>query len=291
MKIGLVFSGGGAKGAYEAGVIRALRDLDVDNKVTVVSGTSVGALNAVAFAMKRDDVCEKIWERIGFGDILVPNKKKDLPEIFRIVAELTTGNFKPQGIGDILRRVNEKGTPPFSQDGLRKLVDESLDESVLTDKNAPQLYVCARNIDKCTTKYFHLNKLERNDIIDATLASACIPYVFPPVVISGERYADGGVDDPAYPGQPADCTPIAPLREFKLDMVIVVHLDVKTLNTELDYSGLGSAEIVDIYPSEPLEFIRNTGMLDFSHKAIIKRIDLGYIDTIKMLPKILFKYK
>ena len=46
MRIGLVLSGGGAKGAYEVGAIRALYDLDLGDKLKYVSGTSAGALNA-----------------------------------------------------------------------------------------------------------------------------------------------------------------------------------------------------------------------------------------------------
>ena len=54
MKFGLVLSGGGAKGAYEAGAIKAMGEMDVIEKVYGVSGTSVGALNTLVFAM--DDV-------------------------------------------------------------------------------------------------------------------------------------------------------------------------------------------------------------------------------------------
>lgn len=44
MKLGVVLSGGGSKGAYEIGVWKALRKLNV--KYDIVTGTSVGALNA-----------------------------------------------------------------------------------------------------------------------------------------------------------------------------------------------------------------------------------------------------
>ena len=46
-KIGLVLSGGGAKGAYEIGVWRALEVLEVTDLIDGIIGTSVGALNAV----------------------------------------------------------------------------------------------------------------------------------------------------------------------------------------------------------------------------------------------------
>ena len=49
-KIGLVLSGGGAKGAYQIGVWQALLDLGIAPLITGVSGTSVGAINGVLFA-------------------------------------------------------------------------------------------------------------------------------------------------------------------------------------------------------------------------------------------------
>ena len=52
--VGLVLAGGGAKGAYQAGVIRALWDLDLIDNVKVVSGVSIGTLNALCLCMKTE---------------------------------------------------------------------------------------------------------------------------------------------------------------------------------------------------------------------------------------------
>lgn len=48
--IGLVLSGGGAKGAYQAGIWKAMTELGLAKRVRAFSGTSVGAINAAAFA-------------------------------------------------------------------------------------------------------------------------------------------------------------------------------------------------------------------------------------------------
>lgn len=50
-KIRLVLSSGGAKGYYEAGVFKTLWELDLIDNVKVISETSVGAVNALLFAM------------------------------------------------------------------------------------------------------------------------------------------------------------------------------------------------------------------------------------------------
>jgi hypothetical protein len=45
LKLGLVLSGGGAKGAYQLGVWKAMEEFDLSRRVRAVSGSSVGALN------------------------------------------------------------------------------------------------------------------------------------------------------------------------------------------------------------------------------------------------------
>ena len=70
--IGLVLSGGGAKGAFQAGVWKAMCELGLADRVSVISGTSAGAINAAAFAALRDPekIC-RFW-RTKVGDIATP---------------------------------------------------------------------------------------------------------------------------------------------------------------------------------------------------------------------------
>ena len=58
--LGLVLSGGGAKGAYEVGVWQAIDEAGLAGDVAAISGTSVGALNAALFAA-RPDAAEALW--------------------------------------------------------------------------------------------------------------------------------------------------------------------------------------------------------------------------------------
>ena len=58
--LGLVLSGGGAKGAYEVGVWQVFEETGVASNVTAISGTSVGAINAALFAT-RPEAAEAIW--------------------------------------------------------------------------------------------------------------------------------------------------------------------------------------------------------------------------------------
>lgn len=63
-RIGLVLSGGGAKGAYQVGVLRALHDLGIDRRISVVSGTSIGALNGALFVQGDLAEAEALWRSI-----------------------------------------------------------------------------------------------------------------------------------------------------------------------------------------------------------------------------------
>ena len=65
MKIGLVLSGGGGKGAYELGVWKALKELNLNKYISVFSGTSIGAFNAALFAMDDLEKAEKLSVQTG----------------------------------------------------------------------------------------------------------------------------------------------------------------------------------------------------------------------------------
>ena len=74
--IGVVFSGGGGKGAYEIGVWKYMHEVGLDRYVRAVSGTSVGALNAALFVGSTYETAEKIWLNIKPRSILSPKKIK-----------------------------------------------------------------------------------------------------------------------------------------------------------------------------------------------------------------------
>ena len=68
-RIGIVLSGGGAKGAYQIGCLRALQDAGLAD-VRAVAGTSVGAMNGVLFCARKLDEAEAIWRRARFRDVV-----------------------------------------------------------------------------------------------------------------------------------------------------------------------------------------------------------------------------
>lgn len=67
--MGLVLSGGGAKGAYHIGCLKALRAAGLD-RFAAIAGSSVGAINAVCAATGRLDLAEEAWRGLGPLDVV-----------------------------------------------------------------------------------------------------------------------------------------------------------------------------------------------------------------------------
>ena len=63
---GIVFSGGGTCGAYQIGFWKALRESGLEEYVTGISGSSVGAMNALLFAQGDLEKAEKVWLRSSY---------------------------------------------------------------------------------------------------------------------------------------------------------------------------------------------------------------------------------
>lgn len=72
----LVLSGGGAKGAYQVGVWKAMTELGIANDVTVFSGTSVGGINAALFARVRTPATIEAFWLESMGGVMVVNSNK-----------------------------------------------------------------------------------------------------------------------------------------------------------------------------------------------------------------------
>jgi len=83
---GLVFSGGGGKGAYQIGVWKALNELRFTPKIKAVSGSSVGSLNALLFCQKNFELALHTWENIEQWDMLY---SEDSSKKYLIDAELS----------------------------------------------------------------------------------------------------------------------------------------------------------------------------------------------------------
>lgn len=201
MNIGIVFEGGGGKGAYQIGVWKAIRELGLESFVTSVSGTSVGALNAALFYMGSLGYAEELWRSITDDDILH-----------------IKGN-------DIF----ENGNCIFSSEKLKELIEAAI-RVPPKNTNCKSCYVTCRYRDRNEFRYFRWSDFFDLELKKSVLlASAAIPIVFESVNIDGEWYIDGGAN--------GDNIPIRPLERENLDCIIVAHLSEKPVKVNT-FKGL-----------------------------------------------------
>jgi NTE family protein len=186
MTTAFVLSGGASLGAIQVGMLEALFERDVTPDLIV--GTSVGAVNAAFIASRAPTVettrtLADIWRSVRRSDIFPTS--------------LVTGLIGFLGRADHL-------VPPRS---LRRLVARHVEVDAIEDTRVP-LHVIAADVVNGREM-----RLSRGPAVDAIMASAAIPGVFPPVEWDGHDLVDGGV---------VNNTPISHALELGADEVYVL---------------------------------------------------------------------
>ncbi|SEL58198.1 patatin-like phospholipase family protein [Jannaschia helgolandensis] len=198
-QINLALQGGGAHGAFTWGVLeRILADERIE--IAAISGTSAGALNGAAVKCglaqgSRNlalDTLEQVWTDIGAltDERLAPWLAGFSPLAVSHMIEMSPGY---QLIDGMSRAVSPYMTGEFASNALRKVV-EGLNFDAICSDAGPAFHICATNVRTGKIKLFNHEAIGP----DSILASACLPTLFPAVVIDGESYWDGG-----YTGNPA----------------------------------------------------------------------------------------
>lgn len=102
-KYGIVFCGGGAKGAYQIGAWKRLRELGMDKEIIGVSGASIGAMNSMLFAQGDYDAAEEVWRQTKQSDIKAWNQSAWQSAIQSLtsygVGKAATGALLRTGLG------------------------------------------------------------------------------------------------------------------------------------------------------------------------------------------------
>lgn len=271
MKIGLVLSGGGAKGAYQIGMMRALEELGISKQIKVISGTSIGAFNALSYAVggteKMREVMKNFYPCYERG---MDNDVSDLQTAKDRVMSGTVG--MDEFISDpSYRRSSSK---PFAEYMRTALPDE------LLKKYTAKVYACAYSLEDACPRYFALNDLPAEEQRQIVIASGSLSFVFPPIAYRGQHYLDGGeIPEICQNGAPEDKIPLLPAVGMGLDAIIVSFLIASdTVNTGL----VPPATIYrELRPSVPLEAYPGAGTLDFSPEKLASHEALGYADTLR----------
>ena len=245
----LVLSGGGAKGAYQIGVWKALKKLGV--KFDIVTGTSVGALNGTLIVQNEYRKAVKIWKKINLKSLFneeTTNETTNL-DIYKIYGKkvLKEGGMDTSELEEIINQALNK----------RKFFSSKINYGLITYNLTDKKPVV---ITKAT-----INKDSFSNYLVAS--ASCFP-AFKEKIINQKKYIDGGY---------YDNLPINLAIDLGATEIIAVDLNAPVIKQQ----PKEKIKTTTIKPRNKL-----TSFLYFQEKATIKSIKYGYNDTMKAFHKL-----
>ncbi|NMA94475.1 MAG: patatin-like phospholipase family protein [Clostridiales bacterium] len=251
---GLVLAGGGARGSYEIGVWRALREMNI--KITAITGTSVGALNGAVMVQDDFDKAYKLWDSLAIKDVIRFQKEIDsIHDLYKYPIDLFPAIREAIYAGGL-------DTAPLS-----KLIASIIDEDKI--RNSPiDFGLVTFSLSKLKPIELFKEDIPKGQLIDYLLASSCFPS-FRPVEIDDDRFIDGGI---------YNNVPISLMVQKEIENIIVVDISNNGIPKDVDVTGLN---IIHIKPSESVG-----AKLDFNTKQSRLNMDIGYLDTLRAMGKV-----
>jgi NTE family protein len=193
----LVLQGGGALGAYQAGVYQALHEAGIEPDWII--GTSIGAINAALIAGNRpQDRLERLdafWRAMEQHRPTLFPAWSGIPEQLTNLSTILTGIggfFRPNPMAFMGQQVplGAERAGYYSVAPLRQTLSELVDFTLL-NRCKPRLTVGAAHVRSSMMRYFDSRDGEIG--VAHILASGALPPAFPAVRIDGELYWDGGI--------------------------------------------------------------------------------------------------
>lgn len=252
---GIVLEGGGAKGAYQVGAWKALREAGV--KIRAVAGTSVGALNGALICMDDIDRAEKLWKNIRYSSIMDGVDDDAMQALFE--GRLPISEILKIG-RDILK---DRG---IEIEPLRALLKENVDTQKIRESRI-DFYVRTVSVTDRKALEIHMNEADEEDMVNYLLASSYISPIFKSEKIEGKRYLDGGF---------VDNVPVGTLLQKGIKNIIVIR--IYGIGIERPVSIPENANIITIAPEEDLGNI-----MDFSAVRCQENMERGYQDALRVL--------
>jgi NTE family protein len=207
--VSLVFQGGGALGAYQAGVYQAIYEANIE--ATWICGTSIGAINGALIVgnppEQRMEKLREFWKtvttpQIGFPNIpwlpglsLSENPQTrywaDKMNILVTMMQGVPGFFSARPFPPVSSRADRPSLVSYYDSSPLKTTLAKLVDFDLINNKSMWLSVGAANVRTGASTYF--NNYEQSLDVRHIMASASLPPGFPPTEINGEYYWDGAV--------------------------------------------------------------------------------------------------
>ncbi len=255
--VGLVLSGGGAKGGYEIGAWKALLDLGIE--IGGVYGASVGSLNAAAVAQGDFDKALNLWRNISEESVMKPTEaQKKLIEAYGGGANWSLGELY-QGALDVINQGIDV-TP------LKELLHSLISEDAVRSSSI-DFGLVTFNLTDLRPEMLFIEDIPQGSLIEYIMASANFPG-FRTVVIDGKAFVDGGV----YSNQPVEMALERGFREIIL--VDIGRIALRDRIAKLQ-AFLADANLIHIRPR-----VMYVSTLDFDAEETRLQIEEGYLDTL-----------
>jgi NTE family protein len=321
MKLGLVLSGGGALGAYQVGVVKALAKLNLEP--SVVAGASIGALNGaiVAQSTSMDEAArwlEELWLSLNQDIIIQADNAFGILALaaMHTAAEQTNmtdaeNHWRSVVISMLQKLFDRQALIPsylMATKPIESLVRRVVDVNRLLSRQARDFYVSIYEasgqpgnstlddllsdiwryyIERKESEFKRLKNYSQEQAIQFLLASAALPIAFESVQIGNKHYRDGGMGDRLTS---QGNTPMKPLIDTRCTHAIVSILGDGDLWNRYDWNNIA---VKEIHPSESLTAgsTKKIDILDFSPGHIRSLIQQGEEDTIQHFHELSKWYK
>jgi len=230
-KIGLVLSGGGARGAYEVGVLRYIRErLKGDNRIDIITGSSIGAVNGAYIAATADRpraqgrLLARVWSELNLDEVCKFgwSQMRALPQVlFGKIRNQSSHGAQLGGLVD-----------PRAMEALVRTrlpwagITENLHRGHLSAISCTATEVATGNVTifvqtASGTLPPHWPSALRQSVVLTpinaahTLASGAIPVLFPAVRVGDQLFADGGL---------RQNTPLRPAMRLGATRLLIIGL-------------------------------------------------------------------
>lgn len=213
--IDLALQGGGSHGALTWGVLDRLLE-DDRIRLSAISGTSAGAMNAVVLADGLETggragartALATFWRAVSDAARFSPMQRSIWN---RLTNDFSLANAPGYlWFEQLTRLFSPYQLNPFDINPLRDLLTEAVDFERVNACGGVKVFVTATNVRTGRARIFGQPELS----VESVMASACLPFMFKAVEIDGEAYWDGG-----YIGNPA-LYPLVDDRDSR-DLVVV----------------------------------------------------------------------
>ena len=249
---GLVLAGGGAKGAYQMGAWKALREMGIT--FDAIAGVSIGSINGALIAQGDFDKAMQMWESVSIDKGV--NITEALPDPENL--------FSKKNWGALFREVIKKGGIDASP--LEGYIKNYIDEAKIRENKIPFGIITVQWGQKVNGLELFVDDIPEGELVDYLLASSNIPLVTN-IGPEGERFLDGGV---------YDNTPVMTLKKRGYNKLIVIDIaNIKGVAYNLNFTN---SQVVYIKPYDTDDL---GPAFDFDAEFNKKRMQMGYLDAKK----------